>query len=134
MSNDENDDYEVGYRMPPVRTQFQKGKSGNPNGRPKKKDISIYDAIMDEMSGLINVNIGGQMQSITRLDAMIKAVGMKAMKGDIKAAQFLMPYFQHHDMQLNVPEMIVMPPAFCVHPDCPSHKGISAEPPIFGED
>ena len=28
-------DYEVGFRRPPVRTQFQKGQSGNGKGRPK---------------------------------------------------------------------------------------------------
>jgi uncharacterized protein DUF5681 len=32
-----NDDeaYEVGFGKPPRRTQFAKGKSGNPRGRPK---------------------------------------------------------------------------------------------------
>ena len=29
-------DYEVGYGKPPKNTQFQKGVSGNPKGRPKK--------------------------------------------------------------------------------------------------
>ena len=30
------DSYEVGYGKPPKNTQFQKGVSGNPTGRPKK--------------------------------------------------------------------------------------------------
>ena len=29
------DDYKVGYKQPPKTAQFQKGKSGNPRGRPK---------------------------------------------------------------------------------------------------
>jgi len=28
--------YEVGYRKPPRHTQFQKGQSGNPGGRPRR--------------------------------------------------------------------------------------------------
>src|ERR1700736_415072 len=28
--------YEVGYRKPPRSTQFQKGQSGNPGGRPRR--------------------------------------------------------------------------------------------------
>jgi hypothetical protein len=33
-----NRKYEVGHGKPPKATRFQKGKSGNPKGRPKKKD------------------------------------------------------------------------------------------------
>jgi hypothetical protein len=34
MSRDPGD-YEVGYGKPPNETRFQKGRSGNPKGRPK---------------------------------------------------------------------------------------------------
>lgn len=30
-----SEDYKVGYKTPPKPTQFKKGKSGNPGGRPK---------------------------------------------------------------------------------------------------
>ena len=33
--------YRVGYRKPPAATQFKKGRSGNPRGRPKKKATSL---------------------------------------------------------------------------------------------
>ena len=35
MSTHDESDYEVGYGKPPQSTQFRKGRSGNPKGRPK---------------------------------------------------------------------------------------------------
>ena len=35
MSDDDQPDYKVGYKKPPLHTRFQKGQSGNPRGRPK---------------------------------------------------------------------------------------------------
>src|SRR5262245_4838454 len=34
-SSTEPDEYKVGYGKPPKDTQFRKGQSGNPKGRPK---------------------------------------------------------------------------------------------------
>ena len=31
--NSEENDYEVGYRKPPLATRFKKGQSGNPSGK-----------------------------------------------------------------------------------------------------
>jgi len=60
--------------------QFKKGQSGNPKGRPKKPDIDQYliDALNDERNG------------ITAIEAIIKTLIAKAVKGDVRAAQELL--------------------------------------------
>ncbi len=37
------DDYEIGYGKPPKQTQFRKGQSGNPRGRPKGKKPALRE-------------------------------------------------------------------------------------------
>ena len=41
MSGKSAEAYKVGYGKPPKATRFQKGKSGNPSGRPKKPAQSL---------------------------------------------------------------------------------------------
>lgn len=41
MSDDDEPEYKVGYRRPPVETRFKKGQSGNPRGRPPKVERSL---------------------------------------------------------------------------------------------
>ena len=35
MADNDNHDEDVGYQRPPKASQFKKGRSGNPRGRPR---------------------------------------------------------------------------------------------------
>jgi Family of unknown function (DUF5681) len=85
MSNDKTPgDYEVGYGKPPKNTQFQKGISGNPKGRPKKS-LNFDHELIRESNSLMTINENGQRKRIRKLRGMVKQLTNKAVSGNMSA-------------------------------------------------
>ena len=84
MSSDS--DYEVGYKKPPRHTQFGKGCSGNPKGRPKGSP-NLATALNKALRETVTVVENGKRKTISKLDATIKGLINRAVKGDAKAVQ-----------------------------------------------
>ena len=81
-------EYEVGYGKPPTHGQFQKGKSGNPKGRPKDTK-NLKTDLQEELQEKIQIKEGGTGKLVSKQRAMIKAMVAKALGGDVKAASML---------------------------------------------
>jgi Family of unknown function (DUF5681) len=74
----------VGYGRPPRHSQFAKGRSGNPKGRPKgSKNFGLV--LEDELNTKISINENGKRKSITKREAVAKQIVNKAASGDTKA-------------------------------------------------
>src|SRR5260221_12967959 len=69
----------VGYKKPPQRTQFVKGQSGNPNGRPKRP---VGVSIKEVLDGVQRGKNGGVISS---REAIVIRVLNDAMKCKQKA-------------------------------------------------
>jgi hypothetical protein len=77
--------YNVGYRKPPKHTQFKRGKSGNPAGRPKGTRNLSTD-LADELAERIAINEGGRRRTISKQRALVKQIMAKALRGEVRAA------------------------------------------------
>jgi hypothetical protein len=60
---------------------YKKGQSGNPNGRPRK--LPALDKLMADV-------LGEEKDGITAGEAILKALRLKATKGDVRAAEVLL--------------------------------------------
>ena len=78
------DDFAIGYKKPPVKSQFKKGTSGNPKGRPKGS-LSISSVLMKTGREQVSVTINGKTRIMTKLEAASMQLHNKAASGDLRA-------------------------------------------------
>lgn len=89
-------DYDVGYRRPPKATQFKKGESGNPKGRPKGAR-GLEKVVLDELKTKITVNENGRSKKLKKVEAIAKQMVNKALTGDHKAITQVLTVSQRHE-------------------------------------
>ena len=77
-------DYEIGYSKPPKATQFKKGQSGNPKGRPKGSNNLSTD-VKAILKAPVPISEGGKRRNVTTQKAVLLRLREKALKGDAKA-------------------------------------------------
>jgi hypothetical protein len=84
--------YEVGYCRPPKHTQFRKGQSGNPKGRPKFAK-GLNTIIREEMFARVAVRTSGGERYIPRAQALVLKLLELGAKGDLRALRLLLDLY-----------------------------------------
>lgn len=96
-------DYEVGYGRPPKKSQFRKGQSGNPSGRPKKI-LTHEEIVARELNRKVTITVHGKEKRLTKRELMHIANIQKAIKGDFKAFKAVIELDQPASYGLQVDE------------------------------
>ena len=79
FDDDDDDDDNVGYGKPPKHTQFKKGKSGNPKGRPPNK--VLHQVVEDVLNQTVTITMNGEKVQMTKKEAIVQMMANDSMKG-----------------------------------------------------
>ena len=91
-------DYEIGRGKPPRHAGFQKGRSGNPKGRPKgsKNLATLVNQALDET---VMVTEDGRRRRVTKREQVITQLVNKSAAADLKATQIVLAMLRDVDSQ-----------------------------------
>ncbi|WP_051373167.1 MULTISPECIES: DUF5681 domain-containing protein [unclassified Afipia] len=84
-------DKSVGYCNPPKHSRFQKGISGNPSGRPKRRPIAVDPAgVLEQIDSeeIIVIN-NGKRKRMPKVEIDFRQLIAKATKGDVRSARLV---------------------------------------------
>jgi hypothetical protein len=96
MNNEK--DFEVGYKKPPVTTRFKKGQSGNPSGKKKEEEEKAGDEFdpgkilqaIDNETIMVEFN-NGKRARMTKVEIHIRQLFKRAVEGSLKEARQIVP-------------------------------------------
>lgn len=80
--------YEVGYGKPPKASQFRKGQSGNPRGRPRRRP-SLAEAALQQLYRYVSVR-GEPGKKVLGIDALVQNLAALAIQGNMRAFRMLL--------------------------------------------
>src|SRR5450432_3052341 len=96
-------DGKVGYKHPPVKSQFRKGKSGNPRGR-RKGQRNLEAVLAEVLRQTVTVKQGGKAQRMSKGEALIQILLTKAHHGDGRAIKATL-YLAEKIARIETPEL-----------------------------
>lgn len=87
---------------------FRPGRSGNPNGRPRK-ERSVGKAILKAASATVIATENGKRRKIRKLDATAAQLANKGASGDIRAGKMLLDMAARAEAEQHAAEPLDVP-------------------------
>jgi hypothetical protein len=102
MPRDNEGDYEVGYRKPPLHSRFERGQSGNPRGRPSGAK-NLATLLTEALNETVVIAEDGGRRKISKRQAIIKQLVNRSAKGDWRAIKLLLDILQDIESRTEPP-------------------------------
>jgi hypothetical protein len=104
MSKSDDKPYEVGYGRPPKQTQFQKGVSGNPLGRPAKQaSLQVKDTLLAALAEQVTLNGPNGPVRMSMMQLIMSNLVRDAAKSDPAARKQVMGLAQRYGLDRDPP-------------------------------
>jgi uncharacterized protein DUF5681 len=110
VRSNEEKPYRVGYGRPPIETRFKPGRSGNPNGRGKKR-LSFSQVTEQVLNESVELRIGDRVLRMSNRQALVRAAVRQAFAGKPRLLSVLPAIMRYEseclqsesDAELNLP-------------------------------
>lgn len=81
----------TGYKNPPRHTQFQKGRSGNPSGRPRQSS-NVYTLLRRVLMEPVIITEKSESRKVTKLEAILLRTANAAASRNLQAFNVIVQY------------------------------------------
>ncbi len=90
----------VGYGRPPRHTQFRKGQSGNPGGRPRRRpaELRANELLLDLVYRGVAIKVDCRMEPMAILQAIMRSQIDLALNGDYRAQRDIIRAVQQAEL------------------------------------
>jgi hypothetical protein len=83
MAEEDEKDYEVGYKKPPKHGQFQPGQSGNPAGRPARSR-NMKRLVQELLDEKVELTENGETLVVSKREALVRRMYAGKMVGYVR--------------------------------------------------
>ncbi|MEQ7874523.1 DUF5681 domain-containing protein [Sphingomonas sp. ASV193] len=94
-----DDNYQVGYRRPPLASRFKPGVSGNPSGK-RKAQPTLSQRLDKILAENVSVTEAGKPKRMTKEEVFLRQLVTRAIGGDRQFGRLVLEYLERRQASI----------------------------------